>query len=81
MPTANRPFLVTGAGGGVGGVGTTVVKMLRDNGYPVRAMVHRDDARADSLRTTGTEVVVGDLAKPDDVARAVAGFADELHQY
>lgn len=75
MPTANRPFLVTGAGGGVGGVGTTVVKMLRDNGYPVRAMVHRDDARADSLRTTGAEVVVGDLTKPDDVARAIAGVS------
>jgi uncharacterized protein YbjT (DUF2867 family) len=73
MPNDDRLLLVTGAGGGVGGVGTTVVKLLRDRGFPVRAMVHRDDARADALRATGSDVVVGDLTHPDDVAAAIAG--------
>jgi uncharacterized protein YbjT (DUF2867 family) len=73
MTTDVRPLLVTGAGGGVGGVGASVVTMLRDKGLPVRAMVHRDDARADALRATGAEVIVGDLTRPDDVAAAIAG--------
>jgi len=73
MTTEGRPLLVTGAGGGVGGVGASVVRMLRDSGIPVRAMVHRDDARADGLRATGADVIVGDLTRPDDVAIALSG--------
>ena len=73
--TAPRPLLVTGAGGGVGGVGTTVVQMLRDSGLPVRAMVHREDSRADALRAMGADVVVGDLTRPDDVAAAIDGVS------
>jgi uncharacterized protein YbjT (DUF2867 family) len=75
VSTDDRPLLVTGAGGGVGGIGTTVVAMLRDSGRAVRAMVHRDDDRADALRATGAEVIVGDLTRPDDVAAAIAGTA------
>jgi uncharacterized protein YbjT (DUF2867 family) len=67
------PVLVTGAGGGVGGVGRTVVALLRERGIFVRAMVHRDDERADDVRGLGAEVVVGDLARPTDVARALDG--------
>lgn len=66
-------YLITGAGGGVGGVSRTVVELLLDGGAPVRAMVHRDDARADGLRTLGAEVVVGDLTHPVDVAEAMTG--------
>jgi uncharacterized protein YbjT (DUF2867 family) len=65
--------LVTGAGGGVGGVGRTVVALLRERGVPVRAMVHHDDDRADALRGLGADVVVGDLTRPADVARALDG--------
>jgi uncharacterized protein YbjT (DUF2867 family) len=65
--------LVTGAGGGVGGVGRTVVKSLRERGLPVRAMVHHDDHRADALRVLGAQVVVGDLTRPSDVAQALHG--------
>ncbi|MCW2689203.1 MAG: hypothetical protein JWR37_4093 [Mycobacterium sp.] len=36
-------------------------------------MVHRDDARADALRSTGAQVIVGDLTRPDDVGRAIDG--------
>lgn len=75
MTTDGRPLLVTGAGGGVSGVSTSVVKMLRGKGLPVRAMVHHDDARADALRATGADVIVGDLTRPDDVAAAIAGAA------
>jgi NAD(P)H dehydrogenase (quinone) len=67
------PILVTGAAGRVGGVGRTVVEMLRRRGLPVRALVRREDERADALRALGAEVVVGDLTRADDVARALAG--------
>ena len=63
--------LVTGAGGGVGGVGRSVVAMLRERDMPVRAMVHHDDERADALRSLGAQVVVGDLTRPSDVVRAI----------
>jgi len=67
------PILVTGAAGHVGGVGRTVVEMLRRRGLPVRALVRREDERADELRALGAEVVVGDLTHAEDVARALAG--------
>jgi nucleoside-diphosphate-sugar epimerase len=35
-------ILVTGAGGGVGGVGGKVVALLRQRGRAVRAMAHHD---------------------------------------
>src|SRR5580704_2937297 len=68
-----HPILVTGAAGRVGGVGGAVVEVLRRRGLPVRALVRRDDERADALRATGTEVVVGDLTRAADVLRALAG--------
>jgi uncharacterized protein YbjT (DUF2867 family) len=66
-------ILVTGAGGGAGGVGRTVVKSLVEHGRPVRAMAYHDDERADRLRALGAQVVVGDLTNPADVARALDG--------
>ena len=45
--------LVTGAGGGVGGVGGKVVALLRQRGRAVRAMAHHDDDRADAQRALG----------------------------
>jgi uncharacterized protein YbjT (DUF2867 family) len=64
-------ILVTGAGGGIGGVGRSVVALLRQRGQAVRAMVHHDDNRADALRALGADVVVGDLTRPGDVATAL----------
>jgi uncharacterized protein YbjT (DUF2867 family) len=69
----HNPILITGAGGGVGGVGRTVVELLRQQDLPVRALVHHDDHRADALRALGAQVVVGDLTHPDDVAQALDG--------
>jgi len=67
------PILVTGATGRVGGVGRTVVALLRRRGLPVRAFVHHDDERADELRAQGAEVVVGDLTDGSQVVRALEG--------
>lgn len=67
------PILVTGAAGSIGGVGRTVVELLRQRDLPVRALVRREDARAEALRATGAEVVVGDLTQAGDVVRALAG--------
>jgi uncharacterized protein YbjT (DUF2867 family) len=67
------PILVTGAAGRVGGVGRTVALLLRQRGLPVRALVHHDDDRAAALRAAGAEVVVGDLTRAEDVARALDG--------
>ena len=67
------PILVTGAAGRVGGVGGAVVEMLRQRNLPVRALVRREDERADTLRAIGAEVLVGDLTRARDVARALEG--------
>jgi nucleoside-diphosphate-sugar epimerase len=52
------PILVTGAAVRVGDVGGAVVEALRRRDLSVRALVRRDDERADGLRATGAEVVV-----------------------
>ncbi len=67
------PILVTGAAGRVGGVGRTVVELLRQRNLPVRAFVRREDERANALRAIGAEVVIGDLTRAADVARTLAG--------
>src|SRR6202521_3625229 len=66
-------ILVTGAAGQLGSVGRTVTGLLFDRGFPVRAMVRREDERAASLRAAGAQVVVGDLLEPGDVYRVVSG--------
>jgi uncharacterized protein YbjT (DUF2867 family) len=49
------------------------VELLRDRDVPVRAFVHREDERAEALRATGAEVVVGDLTEAYDVMHAMTG--------
>ena len=66
-------FLVTGAGGGLGSVSRSVVEILLDAGASVRAMVRREDQRADALRALGAQVVVGDLTEQRDVVAAMHG--------
>jgi uncharacterized protein YbjT (DUF2867 family) len=66
-------YLITGAGGGVGSVSRRVVELLLDDGEHVRAMVRRDDDRADQLRALGAEVVVGDLTRAGDIVAAMQG--------
>jgi uncharacterized protein YbjT (DUF2867 family) len=71
--SSNAPILVTGAAGRTGGVGGAIVDFLRGRNLPVRALVRTEDDRARALRATGAEVIVGDLTRVEDVARALKG--------
>ena len=64
-------FLVTGATGAIGSAAAT---QLLDKGRRVRAFVHREDERSESLRRRGAEVVVGDLLDFDVVREALKGM-------
>ena len=63
-------ILVTGA---TGGTGLPVVNELLARGFPVRAMVHKLDARSTELARRGVEVVAGDIYDPDQLFNAVRG--------
>jgi uncharacterized protein YbjT (DUF2867 family) len=66
-------YLITGAGGGSGGISRRVVESLLAGGAQVRAMVRRDDERADQLRAMGADVIVGDLTSARDIVDAIDG--------
>jgi uncharacterized protein YbjT (DUF2867 family) len=66
-------YLITGAGGGTGSISRRVVQSLLDAGERVRAMVRRDDDRAEQLRAMGAEVIVGDLTRAGDIVDAMDG--------
>jgi uncharacterized protein YbjT (DUF2867 family) len=68
-----NPILVTGAAGRVGAVGRAVAELLLRQGKAVRAMVRKEDKRAQALRDMGAEVVAGDLLDLDSMHRAIAG--------
>lgn len=84
---SKRPLiLITGAGGEVGSVSRTMIHVLLERQYPVRAFVRRDDERAEALRRAGAEVFVGDLLSVADVAAALKGcrriyFSMSLNPY
>ncbi len=61
-------IIVTGA---TGKTGSVVVKELLNAGYPVRAMVHREDGRSARLRAQGAEVRVSDLSDVERIADAL----------
>jgi len=71
----HRPILVTGAAGAVGSIGRNLTQMLLAKGHKVRALVRRQDDRAESLRHFGAEVVQGDLTDLASMHRAIAGCA------
>jgi uncharacterized protein YbjT (DUF2867 family) len=73
--THDKPILVTGAAGDVGGIGRNVTALLLGKGHKVRAMVRREDERAQALRQLGAEVVQGDLTDLDSMHRAIEGCA------
>jgi uncharacterized protein YbjT (DUF2867 family) len=74
-PAHDKPILVTGAAGDVGGIGRNVTAMLLAKGHRVRAMVRREDARAEALRQLGAEVIQGDLTDLNSMHRAIEGCA------
>src|SRR6266550_4616320 len=60
-PTHDSLILVTGAAGAVGSIGRNLTEMLLAKGHKVRALVRREDERAEALRQLGAEVMQGDL--------------------
>jgi NAD(P)H dehydrogenase (quinone) len=73
MTSPANPILVTGAAGQLGGIGRLVFESLRNRGVAVRAIVRRDDERAEALRHRGAEVAVVDLTRPEEVVPALEG--------
>jgi uncharacterized protein YbjT (DUF2867 family) len=72
MTDTNELFLITGA---TGNTGAPTVRLLRERGLRVRALVHNVDERADGLRKLGAEVVQGDLLDFPAVSAATVGVS------
>src|SRR6478609_3160632 len=68
-------IVVTGA---TGKTGSVVVSELRKAGYPVRAMVHREDGRSARLKEQGAEIAVADMS---DVERLADALKDVQRAY
>ena len=68
-------ILVTGA---TGKTGSVVVSELRKAGYPVRAMVRREDGRSARLREQGAEIAIAEMS---DVERVADAFHDVQRAY
>lgn len=63
-------ILITGAAGATGRVATG---QLLQQGFPVRALVRKQDARAEKLQALGAEIVVGDMLDFRSIQRAFEG--------
>jgi uncharacterized protein YbjT (DUF2867 family) len=61
-------IIVTGA---TGKTGSVVVAELLKAGYPVRAMVHREDLRSAGLKAQGAEIAAADMSDVERVADAL----------
>jgi NAD(P)H dehydrogenase (quinone) len=78
MTDTNELILITGA---TGNTGAHTVRLLRERGIPVRALVHTLDDRAGELRELGAEVVQGDLLDFPAVSAATAGVTAAYFNY
>lgn len=78
MTDNNELFLITGA---TGNTGAHTVRLLRERGRRVRALVHTLDERADRLRELGAEVVQGDLLDFPSVSAATTGVTAAYLNY
>ena len=63
-------IIVTGA---TGKTGSLVVTELLKAGYPVRALVHREDGRSARLKAQGADIAVADMRDVERVADALKG--------
>src|SRR5215468_750483 len=61
-------IIVTGASGKTGSV--VVVELLKA-GYPVRALVHKENGRSAHLKAQGAEIAVADMSDVERVADAL----------
>ncbi|MER5915773.1 NmrA family NAD(P)-binding protein [Streptomyces sp. NPDC001982] len=64
-----------------GATGRPMVDYLLKDGFSVRALVRKDDARAQELREAGAEVVFGDLLNLRDVRAALEGVQRAYFNY
>jgi uncharacterized protein YbjT (DUF2867 family) len=68
----SQTILVTGAAGGQqGSTGRLVTMHLLEQGFHVRAFVHKRDARSEELHKEGAEIFEGDLLNPASVLAAM----------
>ena len=78
----SHPILITGAAGGPqGSTGRVVADLLLRQGIPVRAFVHKLDARSDELRQLGADIVEGDLLNPASVQTAMKNLKRAYFTY
>lgn len=61
-------IIVTGA---TGKTGSVVVSELLNAGYPVRAMVHREDGRSTRLKAQGAEIIVAEMSDAERILDAL----------
>lgn len=83
ISTQQPKILVAGA---TGKTGSAVITQLREQNFPVRAIVRSRDARSQQLDRLGVETVVADLFDPDQVLAAMQGttrayYCPPLHPY
>jgi len=65
------PILI---GGAAGATGSVAAKLLMQKGFPVRALVRKEDDRSHQLQSLGAEIFVGDLLDFRSVRRAFDGM-------
>ena len=68
---STQPITLVTAAAGKTGRHTALALLSR--GLPVRALVHREDARSAALRRRGAEIVVGNVSDVHDVRNALDG--------
>ena len=64
--------------GGTGFVGGHLIRLLRQGGVPVRAIV-RSQKKAQALKDLGVEVVSGDISDKASLEKAAAGAERVVH--
>ncbi|MET3990452.1 NAD(P)H dehydrogenase (quinone) [Bradyrhizobium sp. JR7.2] len=75
---ADPLYLISGA---TGTTGRAAVTALRHAGKRVRAVVHKEDARAEALREQGAETIVGELLDLDQMRAAMEGVRGAYFVY
>ena len=73
-----KKVLITGA---TGSTGKNAIKKLLELKIPVRALVHKKDARSEQLSTQGVEVVEGDLLDFNSVSASLKGITGAYFMY
>src|SRR5271170_1803340 len=75
---SNKKILITGA---TGATGSSSIETLLALKIPVRAFVHKRDARSEQFSAQGVEVVQGDLSDFETVSEALTGVTGAYFVY